>query len=87
MNQANHMQHMNICGGGRAGTSKVGTSNCCHLLPRTVMLVLAVLQTLVEDNYIPVVASVASDGNGQALNVNADTAAGEVSTTETLPNL
>ncbi|GAB4814942.1 hypothetical protein N2152v2_001988 [Parachlorella kessleri] len=36
------------------------------------------LTTLVEDNYIPVVASVASDGNGQALNVNADTAAGEI---------
>ncbi len=31
------------------------------------------------DGYIPVVASVASDGKGQGLNVNADTAAGEVS--------
>lgn len=39
---------------------------------------LALPQTLVKDNYIPVVASVASDGQGQALNVNADTAAGEV---------
>lgn len=36
------------------------------------------LTTLVGDNYIPVVASVASDGKGQALNVNADTAAGEI---------
>lgn len=37
------------------------------------------MQTLVADGYIPVVASVASDGKGQGLNVNADTAAGEVS--------
>ncbi len=36
-------------------------------------------QTLVSDGYIPVVASVASNGKGQGLNVNADTAAGEVS--------
>ena len=36
------------------------------------------LSTLVADGYIPVVASVASNGAGQALNVNADTAAGEV---------
>lgn len=36
------------------------------------------LSTLVADGYIPVVASVASNGGGQALNVNADTAAGEV---------
>lgn len=35
-------------------------------------------QTLVRDGLIPVVASVASDGHGQALNVNADTAAGEI---------
>lgn len=35
-------------------------------------------QTLASDGYIPVVASVASDGKGQGLNVNADTAAGEV---------
>jgi acetylglutamate kinase len=38
-----------------------------------------ILNSLVKDNYIPVVATVATDGNGQALNVNADTAAGEVS--------
>jgi acetylglutamate kinase len=36
------------------------------------------IQTLVSDDYIPVLASVASDGAGQALNVNADTAAGEI---------
>ena len=38
----------------------------------------ALLRTLVDDGYIPVVASVASDDSGQALNVNADIAAGEV---------
>lgn len=38
----------------------------------------SLLRTLVETDYIPVVASVASDTNGQALNVNADIAAGEV---------
>lgn len=38
----------------------------------------SLLETLVEDGYIPVVASVASNGKGQALNVNADTAAGEI---------
>ena len=36
------------------------------------------IRTLVESDYIPVVASVAADFNGQALNVNADIAAGEV---------
>ena len=35
------------------------------------------LRTLVDDGYIPVVASVAADISGQALNVNADIAAGE----------
>lgn len=35
------------------------------------------LRTLVDDGYIPVVASVAADVSGQALNVNADIAAGE----------
>lgn len=38
----------------------------------------SLLETLVADGYIPVVASVAADASGQALNVNADTAAGEV---------
>ena len=38
----------------------------------------ALLENLVDGGYIPVVASVASDTHGQALNVNADTAAGEV---------
>jgi hypothetical protein len=36
------------------------------------------LNTLVESGYLPVVASVAADPKGQALNVNADIAAGEV---------
>ena len=36
------------------------------------------LNTLVADGYLPVVASVAADSTGQALNVNADIAAGEV---------
>lgn len=36
------------------------------------------IKTLVADGYIPVIASVATDGHGQALNVNADTAAGEI---------
>lgn len=36
------------------------------------------LITLVENGYLPVVASVAADSTGQALNVNADIAAGEV---------
>lgn len=38
------------------------------------------LNSLVNSGYIPVVATVATDETGQALNVNADTAAGEVST-------
>ena len=38
----------------------------------------ALLSTLVAAGYIPVVASVAADEGGQALNVNADTAAGEI---------
>ena len=37
-----------------------------------------VLDTLVENGYIPVVSSVAADGNGQAYNINADTVAGEI---------
>lgn len=36
------------------------------------------IEGLASQGYIPVVASVASDGKGQALNVNADTAAGEI---------
>ncbi|CAL8466941.1 g6477 [Coccomyxa elongata] len=36
------------------------------------------LNTLVESGYLPVVASVAADSTGQALNVNADIAAGEI---------
>ena len=40
----------------------------------------SLIETLVNDRYIPVVASVAADTKGQALNVNADIAAGEVRT-------
>ena len=36
------------------------------------------LAGLLQEQYIPVVASVAADHTGQALNVNADIAAGEV---------
>eukprot|EP00878_Enallax_costatus_P021987 GHUV01023308.1.p1 GENE.GHUV01023308.1~~GHUV01023308.1.p1 ORF type:complete len:261 (+),score=41.64 GHUV01023308.1:99-881(+) len=36
------------------------------------------LRSLVDSGYLPVVATVATDENGQALNVNADTAAGEI---------
>lgn len=39
----------------------------------------SLLETLVRDGFTPVVASVAADEHGQALNVNADIAAGEVS--------
>jgi acetylglutamate kinase len=42
------------------------------------------LRSLVNSGYIPVVATVATDENGQALNVNADTAAGEVRSTSLL---
>ena len=36
------------------------------------------IEDVANNGYVPVVASVASDGKGQALNVNADTAAGEI---------
>lgn len=35
-------------------------------------------QIAAENNYVPVVATIATDDKGQALNINADTAAGEV---------
>jgi acetylglutamate kinase len=38
----------------------------------------SVLESLVATGHVPVVATVAMDENGQALNVNADTAAGEI---------
>ena len=38
----------------------------------------SVLQQLVDSGHVPVVATVAMDETGQALNVNADTAAGEL---------
>lgn len=37
-----------------------------------------VVSGLVRDGHIPVIATVAADGEGQAYNVNADTAAGEI---------
>ncbi|MDJ0844445.1 acetylglutamate kinase [Crocosphaera sp.] len=37
-----------------------------------------VVHSLVTDNYIPVISSVAADDHGQAYNINADTFAGEV---------
>lgn len=37
-----------------------------------------VLRPLVDNNYIPVIASVAADENGQSYNINADTVAGEL---------
>lgn len=38
----------------------------------------SVLKAIVENGSIPVIASVAADENGQAYNINADTAAGEI---------
>jgi acetylglutamate kinase len=38
----------------------------------------SILNTLVENGYIPVVSSVAADETGQAYNINADTIAGEI---------
>jgi len=37
-----------------------------------------VLHTLLDSGYIPVIAPIAIDRNGQSLNINADTAAGEI---------
>jgi acetylglutamate kinase len=37
-----------------------------------------VLETLLQGGYIPVISSVATDENGQAYNINADTVAGEI---------
>lgn len=38
----------------------------------------AVLQRLLDDEFIPVVATVGADTQGQAFNINADTVAGEI---------
>jgi acetylglutamate kinase len=38
----------------------------------------ALLNTLLDQNYIPVVAPIAIDRNGSSLNINADTAAGDI---------
>jgi acetylglutamate kinase len=36
------------------------------------------IESLVSHGYVPIVSSVAADGNGQAYNINADTVAGEI---------
>ncbi len=38
----------------------------------------SLVETLVNNGYIPVISSVATDENGQAYNINADTVAGEI---------
>ena len=38
----------------------------------------SLLNTLLDNNYIPVIAPIAIDRNGQNLNINADTAAGDL---------
>ncbi|PIA46250.1 hypothetical protein AQUCO_01500042v1 [Aquilegia coerulea] len=38
----------------------------------------SIVRPLLENNYIPVIISVAADDNGQAYNINADTVAGEL---------
>ena len=38
----------------------------------------AVLQRLLDDEFVPVIATIGTDGHGQAYNVNADTAAGAI---------
>jgi acetylglutamate kinase len=38
----------------------------------------ALLNTLLDKNYIPVIAPIAIDRNGSSLNINADTAAGDI---------
>ena len=39
---------------------------------------ISVVESLVNSGYVPVISSVAADENGQAYNINADTAAGEI---------
>jgi len=36
------------------------------------------IKSLVSNNYVPIISSVAADENGQAYNINADTVAGEI---------
>ena len=36
------------------------------------------IKSLVRNNYVPIISSVAADENGQAYNINADTVAGEI---------
>lgn len=54
---------------GREGIGFVGEVNSVDI---------SVLETLVENGYIPIVSSVAADEAGQAYNINADTVAGEI---------
>jgi acetylglutamate kinase len=53
----------------------------CRFVGEVTRVDATLLRSLVNSGYIPVVATVATDENGQALNVNADTAAGEVGST------
>ena len=39
---------------------------------------IGLIESLVESGYVPIISSVAADGNGQAYNINADTVAGEI---------
>lgn len=39
---------------------------------------IGLVETLVNNGYVPVISSVAADENGQAYNINADTVAGEI---------
>ncbi len=50
----------------------------CDLAPVFAACAPACAQIAVENGYTPVVATIATDDKGQALNINADTAAGEV---------
>jgi acetylglutamate kinase len=38
----------------------------------------AILQRLLDDEFVPVIATIGVDGNGQAYNINADTVAGAI---------
>jgi len=57
---------------------------CCSFVGEVTRVNPTLLKSLVNSGYIPVVATVATDEHGQALNVNADTAAGEVGSQQQL---
>ncbi len=77
---------------GRAGTSAVGLcgkdGNMIQARPvgkegvgfvgEVTNVNTALIETLVNAGYVPVISSVAADENGQAFNINADTVAGEI---------